>query len=214
MKQRETNFLTMTGSVIQLLEDNTEKWEGNTHISNSVQQIKGAADTIREAARIQDKSKTEGMTNEKHTLFLRMTINTEKLVRKARAFARMNSNEQLLKQVDYSLSAIQDGSDEETLIRCENIISAIEPVKETLVSEFGLDEAMLAKVHEDIEAIRKIISTRTDTGSEGKAATSNIKNNIAGLRKHFELLDDLVYGIINDDDFLRVYSNTRQIIDR
>jgi hypothetical protein len=214
MKQKETNYLTMTGSVIQLLEDNSEKWQDITHIANSVQQIKSTANSTREAARIQDKSNTKGYTNEKHTLFLRMTLNIEKLVRKARAYARMNKDEQLLNLVDHSLSSIQDGSDEETLIRCENIAAGVENIKDTLISEFGLDETILAQINEDITAIRNLVNQRTDTNSKGTAATASIKDNIKELRTHFELLDDLVYGIIDDNDFLKIYSNTRQIIDR
>jgi hypothetical protein len=126
----------------------------------------------------------------------------------------VNNDSLLLKQVNYSKSSIQDDSDEETLVRCENIADAAEKVKDVLVSDFGLDEAVLTQLKADIASIRKLISTRTDISGEGKAATSAVKESIGQIRSRFDQPDDLVYGILDDDNFLKVYTNTRQIIDR
>lgn len=214
MIQRHINYLNMADSVMQFLNSNADQWNSNAHITKQVQDIQETTDKIRQAALVQDGSKTTGLTGEKRERFGRMTLNTGKLVRKLRAYAKLNKDAQLLQKVDHSISSIKDGSDEESLIRCENVVNVAEGIKDSLVAEFALNESLIGAIRDDIAAIRILISTRTDTGSEGVVATSAIKDNIAMLHAHFDILDDLVYGIIDAEEFLQLYANNRQIIDR
>lgn len=204
----------MAASVMKLMEYNEMLWEDKTAIANTVAGIQSLVEKTRGASLTQDKSRTEGYTEEKNNLLDRLTGNTHRLASLARAYAQMNENPRLEAQVDYSLWDLRDGSDEESLIRCENVVKAVSDVKDPLITEMQLDEALFTQVGEDITSVRSLIGERTDVQSTGSTATQNIKSNLSQLRKRFNILDNLIGGSITDEEFLSVYKNTRQIIDR
>ena len=126
---------------------------------------------------------------------------TSKIAKKTKSLAKVSGNNDLLAKVDYSKSEIMDGSDQETLDLTAKILNAAQG-QETLLKEgYNLKDGEIAKLEEIKAEINSLLDRRTTGASGSKQNTANLSEAIKGLRLAWALMDDLIEGIIDDEDF-------------
>jgi len=212
MQQRIINFLKMTSGIIAGMQKEKSVWEDEEEI------VAVFTDVVNVYTNIESKNHgilgtdTTGFTNEKDNLFDKLTHLTYKLCKKMSGYAKRNKDYALLPLVDVSLLTLQRGIEKEAVERCAAIVEKATVLLPQLAS-FKVNDAQLTTIKEQIKAYNTSLDTRTATGGSLTVSGSEISERIAALREHFDVLDDLVEGLIEEEGFIARYKSWRRIVD-
>lgn len=213
MKQVDNNYLNMVSALRHTLSSNSSTWQGFPVIVDDFDIVAAHDDEIRRLGKIQALSETEKLTMAKDdkldSFFKRIT----KLATKLRSYASKHDMLHMFQIADKSYSNLAQGPEEEGLMRCENIIEAAEPVTAELIESYNLDETEIPELKTLLDEIRTTVNQRNEIKNAGSVATRNIQKTMSRLRQAVNELDDDIYGIIDDNHFLDLYTKARQIID-
>ena len=211
MNRRQNNTFRMSKATVSLMDDHQELWVDFPVIATQKAKIEGIQEQLGTQKDDRLVIDTRAHTKTKNEKLSALGSRTGRLAIRARALARINKDNELLLATDYTKRQIERGSDQDTMNAIHKIVSAVEPHEAILVADYNLGETELAEIKTETEAVDRLIVDRTTTNAAGKSATAQVSDLVQDLVEEWELMDDLVEGIIDDADFVDTYYTTRRI---
>jgi hypothetical protein len=213
MTQQQINSLNMFKAVTALLEKKSDVWSTRTPIVPVVLNLKSIVSGVELYMKSQFEKGTAGYTQQKDAKLDVLLKLVYKLSAKLRAYAKATENIVLLKAVDYSASSLESGTETEIISRCQTIAKKANEFLSQL-TDYEVTPAELDFIDHAIKDVEPLASQRDAVASERKAATAGIPELIRKGKDQLDVLDDLIEGLIHDDNFIDSYFNARRIIDR
>ena len=204
MKINDQNYWSMLKGEISYLDQHSETWQSLKPVAAVVENLKRINREIDEAALTQASGDTTGHTRQKDNLFDTMTQRAQKIADKVAAFAMVANNMVLLKAVNYSATSLNSGTEQEVVKRCQVIMDTAREHIEAL-GDYNLTPDILTELENDIAAYNAILGEREVTAAERINARQSIPELISQARAEFKVLDKLVTGMIDDEDFVNGY---------
>jgi hypothetical protein len=184
----------MFRTVVALLESKPTEWSTLTPVVDVVNATKNILSQVDQTLKNQVEHNPVGYTQEKEMRMEVMLKYAFKLSSKLRAFAKGSNNQILLAAVDYSVTSLERGSETEVIKRCQNIANkAIEFLP--LLTEYRVTQTEIDQLNTSIAEVEPIASKRDDVLS--------VDNE----------LDDMIDGMIDNDELVESYFNARKIND-
>lgn len=213
MTQTQVNSLNMFRAVVALLESKPSEWSTLTPVVEVVNATKTILSQVDQTMKNQVEHNPVGYTQQKETRMEAMLKSSFKLASKLKAFAKRSNNQVLLAAVDHSVTSLERGSEIEVIKRCQNIAKkAVEFLP--LLTDYMVTQTEIDQLNISIAEVEPIVSKRDAVLSERKTATSGIPELIREGRKQLEILDDMIDGMIDNDELVESYFNARKINDR
>lgn len=209
MTIRQTDYLGMTQDVLTLFDKKDAVWQNLTVVKEVVEGVRILHSRTENPAQKQYEG-TDSLTAEKDVLFERMIDLTHKTSRKMAGYARSKKDVGLLTAIDFSRTALEAGSESDAKKRC---LFVLNKAKENVskLADYQVTQVEIDELEAAIKAYEKMPALRNTVGGESVTATTNIGAIISTLRESFEILDDFVYSMIPDADFVNTYRNLRQL---
>ena len=201
----------MASATIQLLNDYNETIKPFNVITKQKQKIADLIEEVELHKDGQEENDTTAQTRTKNELMTDLVDRTAKVALKARGLAKVTGNNQLLNRVDFSRYDIANKSDQYTLDTIRTILKAVRKEQAALVTGYNLFEGEIDALEAIVKRVDALINERRVSASGGKASTTNLSETISELRQAWDVMDDLVEGIIDDEDFIDIYNNSRRI---
>ena len=201
----------MTSATIRLLDDYDVLLTPFNVIINQKQKITDLLKEVELHKEGQEESDTTEQTRIKNELMADLVDRTAKVALKARGLAKVTGDNTLLNRVDFSRHEIADNSDQYTLDTIGAILKAVEEKKETLIKSYNLLNGEIDALKTLAARVDTMITERRVSTSVGKTSTVNLSEAVSELRQAWGVMDDLVEGIIDDEDFIETYKNSRRI---
>ena len=114
--------------------------------------------------------------------------------------------------VDVSMSSLLRGPEKEVINRCK-AIATIATAHITELDSFKVTQAEIDLINQLISDYNEHINNRSTTCINKSSSGQDIANSIGIMRHQFDLLDDLVEGLLENDTFIRDYKAVRMIDD-
>jgi len=210
MQQRHNNYLKMTSNVITGMEQEIKIWEEETEIARINKLVKALFDEIGGKNQIILSTNKSGFTSVKDNLLENLTKGISKLIKKMSGYAKINNDYALLPLVNLSLSALTDGPETEVVDRYAAIIEKAAQILPLLAS-FKVTTEQLDILRQLTKDYKNSVNERSTIGTGLVVSNEQIISCIAALRIQFDILDDLVEGIIEDEGFIARYKSWRKI---
>ncbi|HEY1719156.1 MAG TPA: hypothetical protein VGH42_12800 [Verrucomicrobiae bacterium] len=152
-----------------------------------------------------------GIAQDKQAARAAMCNATLPITRAVHAYAVKTRNNQLIKQVNFSMSELMGGRDVQSAERCQNIYAAANANFASLAS-YGITASKLTALAAAIAAYNALISAPRDVRAQGKTVTENIQAEFDAADDGLTLMDDLL-GQLGDATFASDYTNARTMVD-
>ena len=201
----------MSTATLKLITDHGEIMAPFSVIADYKTKIEALLEDIELHKDGQGAGDTTAKTKTKNELLTDLVKRSAKLARKASGLAKVTDDNELLSAVDVPEYKIVDGSDRDTLDVVGKILSAAKAKETVLMDQYNLAEGEIASLQAIVERVYDLLDERRVSSSSGKASTSNLSEAIDELRGVWDVMDDLVEGIVDNDEFLDTYNNTRRI---
>jgi len=213
MKQLHLNFWNMEKDTIAFLDKNEAEWNKIPVIVKNVAKLKANEALIAQADKTQKEKDPSGHTSQKDVQFEKMTQLGYKLSCKVTSYALEEENQVLLNTVDFSMSQLEQGSENEVVTRCQIIA---DKASENLLylDDYNVTEDEIKTFRENIEKFKRMPVERDMITNERKGAVKSIPELIAEARLLLEKLDNNVDGMIDDPAFVNAYHQIRGINSR
>ena len=78
------------------------------------------------------------------------------------------------------------------------------------MESYNLGKGEIAALEKILERVNKLIDKRRVSASGGKASTANLSESISELSDAWDMMDDFIVGILDDEDFIETYINIRK----
>jgi len=212
MNKRQLNYLTMAKATLACMESRKSEWNSINPVKKAVTVIGTLVSTLDTEIKKQYNLQTTGLTEDKNQKFENMCAQAFKTASKIKAFAKVTGNKILLDAVNFSESALKAGSENETIVQCKTILEKAQENKKQL-TDYQVSQESINQLKQAIEAYTPLVAQRDATGDERVAATARINKYITNIREQLDILDDLTEGFF-DEEFIDIYRQARQIIDR
>jgi hypothetical protein len=210
MEQKSINFLKMTSNVIAGMDQEKAVWENEPEILKKYNEIKLGYETSNAKNQLILSADKTGFTIEKDNLFDNITQGTHKLVLKLSAYAKIKNDHVLLPFVDLSLSALSRGPEKEAVDRCGAIIErAVQMLPQLAMVKITTEQ--LEAIKQQIADYKNSLTQRSTLSTKLSVSNDEISKEIASIRINFDILDDLIEGIIEDEGFIARYKSWRKI---
>jgi len=213
MTQRQNSALNMYNAVLQYLDENFEIWHNVTPVANQQAHLKSIVDSISNKSEEQQGKSTEGYTVSKIVAMDTMVNLAYKMALRIKGYAKKAGNEVILQSVDFSMSELQSGPPTEIINRCK-IIAATAQANLAYLTDYKVTAT-------DITALRDAINNAIPNAAQRDAAGAERRGGItltlpalfSDAGEEANDLDDLVEGLIDNEDFVTGYFAVRHIND-
>ncbi len=202
----------MTGIVISGMDKEQDIWTEETEAKSAHNGIKEDYNRIISKNDMVVGLETTGITAAKDNAIYLLCKITLKITKAMSAYAKSRNDLVLLPKVEHSYTSLSRGPELEVIARCASILD---------LAQENLEKFTSYKVtQEKIDAGRQLINTydkhsgdRGTTRSSITVGFSELDNQMAELKKKFDILDDTIESLIEDESFLARYNSWRMIID-
>lgn len=212
MNQSEFNFLGMNDRVIAFMLNGITLWAEEPEIVDVVDAIKTERTAITVKGALESGLSGKGFTDAKNDSLDSFVAKTYKLCKKISAFAKKKGLLSLQPLVDISLSSLSRGPEKEVINRCKAITTIASDHLSELES-FKVTTAEIDLINDLISDYNEHIDKRSTTNISKSSSGQDIANHIGSMRHQFNLLDDLVEGLLDEETFIRDYKAARMIDD-
>ena len=209
MNKIQIDVQRMATAALQLLNNNSEMLTPFNVITKQKSKIETLLEEVEFHKKGQEEGDTTAKTQTKNELLMDLIDRTAKIALKARGLAKITGDNDLLKKVDYSRYEIATSTDQYTLDTIEKILKAAKDNQQVLIESYNLNKSEIAALEKIMERVDALIDKRRVSISGGKASTANLSESINELREAWDVMDDFILGIIDDEDFIETYTNTR-----
>lgn len=211
MKQSESNFLRMVQSVLANLKNDGAMWAEEPEIVSEVNGIESEFGQVNEYLEHISGLDPTGHTKSKNNAFDVVIKATLRLCRRICIFARKQNDIALLQFADHSENSLSAGTEKEAISRCAAIVGKAQSMIDVL-TPYKVTADGLVEIRQLIEAYEQHIETRSTVKTNKSVSIHDISGQIASLRDRLVLLDDMIEGLIEDEDMIARYKAARTII--
>jgi hypothetical protein len=212
MTQGQNNALNMYNAVLQYLDENSGIWNNVTPVANQQAHLKSVVDSINSKSEEQQGKSTEGYTASKNAAMETMVNLAYKMALKIKGYAKKAGNKVILQSVDISISNLQSGSSREVINRCK-IIAATAQANLSHLAEYKVTPADITTVRDAISNAIPKTAERDATSAERRGITLTLPSMFSEAGEEASDLDDLIEGLIDNEDFVTGYFAVRRIND-
>lgn len=214
MTQRQINYFTMVQAVLKWLTDNSAVWSGIAPIAEEVSQLQIIAAKLNASYLKQTENKTPGFTSNKDIAFENMELIAYNIAIKIRAYARKINNMVIFNAVNFSLTDLSHGPEEDQVQHCKMIKDqAIANLAD--LTDYKVTATNITTLQTAIETAEPLIAERDDAKGMGIESTGALANDFKEIVKIFIKLDELIEALIpaSEETFENTYFATRRIND-
>ena len=211
MKQSQFNFLNMLGVVLHGMNNERSVWENEPEIASTFSLLDTEYKEVNSLNESVSATDSAGLTDLKDNTFDQLLGNTYKLMKKMSAFAKKNNKLTLLPLVGISYSALSRGPEPEAVGRCAGVADKASENLDEMAS-FKVNKDDIANIRQLITDFRQQASERTTVSKDKSEMGEKIAAMIKSLRSNLDIMDDLVKGLIEDQEFINRYKSWRSII--
>lgn len=152
-----------------------------------------------------------GHTKSKNNTFDVVMKATLRLCRRMCIYARKQNDIALLQFANHSENSLSAGTEKEAISRCSAIVGKAQSMIDVL-SPYKVTTDGLTEIRQLIGAYEQHIETRSTVKTNKSVSIHDISGQIASLRDRLVLLDDMIEGLIEDEDMIARYKAARTII--
>jgi hypothetical protein len=212
MKQNQINYLNMVAGTIAGMRKEQSLWENEPEIANLFNSVVADFDIISSKYEFLSGTDMPSYTATKDNAFDRIIAATFKLSRKLSAFAKIRNDFNLLPLVDVSLTGLSRGPESDVIKRCAAITDHAKS-RLTELTNFKVTEAEIVSIRSMIDEFNNHSGTRSLVSSDKSNTGKEIGTLINDIRQKFDILDDLIEGLIDSEGFVTRYKSLRAVID-
>ncbi|MES2731347.1 MAG: hypothetical protein V4714_06350 [Bacteroidota bacterium] len=210
MNQKQIAMLAMSKTAFVHFDSQPSLWNIYPPLADVVNETRAFVDAFAQQGFTQAERVTIGHTSDKETQKKALLQLAFSLIMKIRPYAKKNGINVLLQAVDHSETALSRGAEAEIINRCQIIhdkgVEYLSKLTDHQVTTSGLDALQAA-----IYTFAPMTSQRNAIGKARTTTTANMETLLKNIRTGFELLDDLVPGLVANPDFVATYQQTRQV---
>jgi len=210
MKHFDENFLDMVLGVLDNLKAGQIFWSKEPVIVSVVNEIERDFNLILGNLNVNSRLEPAGRpaANQALEMIIRTTL---KLCRRMYIYARNKNDNIILKLINHSENTLASGSDKEKIRCCMTILSRAEWMHYFL-EPYKVDSEYLTQLRHLLESYSlNDDHNRAMSGQMG--LVHGLSDQINDLKDKIELLDELIEGLIKNDNFISRYHESRLIID-
>lgn len=211
MRTREQNIVAMAKAAIQVLEQNSAKWEANKRVKKAVTDAKIIIEEI-DARNQGGLAQSQGATSQKQEVADRAAELAGKITKRVKVFAIDENNFDLKQKVSFTTSDYHHMSDTDLPAQLQNLISAVTPHIASL-EDYGVTQQMLTELAALAAEFKTLESQPRTIITERKMHNTAIPELLKMLRTDLQAIDGLI-GIFGDDNLENQYKNARIIVNR
>lgn len=211
MRQTDSNFLTMVGSVLANLTKDQADWSAEPEIVTEVNAINAEYVRIREDLDLVSGLDPKGHTITKTITFETIIHATYKLCRKMCVYARRKNDRILFQLVNYSENALRAGMEKSALSRCSAIVKKAESMTDVL-APFKITRDELSGIQNLMTVYNQQVDGRSTVKTSKQVSVKDISGQIKSLKDRFAILDDMIEGFIDNDEMIDRYLASRIVI--
>ena len=210
MKQKDLNFLSMCEEIMTRLEKKSSYYKCYGILENQLNRVKLLYEII--SSNISENVKEGIITyaRQKNGLISEMVRGVTKIALKAKAYAKINNMPELLGLVDISEEELLQQNEKDIILACESILNHAGSIQSHLIDDFNLTEEFILKVSANLIQVKQMLNIRDSLKQTDLLLAENMTENMRALRTAVDLLDDLIYGIIEDEEFICMYRDIRK----
>jgi|SRR5665647_60342 len=212
MKQTDFNFLTMSDRVTAHMRRGMNLWENEPEIVEVIAVIEEKRAGISTKGAAASGLSGMGFTAAKDSTLDSLVTKTCKLSKKISGYAKKKGLLELIPLVDVSANSLAAGPEKKVINRCKGISELAVKHFENLGS-FRVTNDEIKEIDNLIAEYQNHIDNRSNTNISKSSFGEDISNNISGIRHQFDILDDLIEGLLEDSTFIREYKEARLIDD-
>jgi hypothetical protein len=202
----------MFKEVLSLFDSNSLVWSLLVLVANGVNRLRSISDRIEASATHQQSNNPVGHTAAKEQQRALLEELTYQGVVRLRSYATATKNAVLLAITNVARGVLSRKKNSALLTFSRVIADACEANLGAL-GEYRIDANFVTTLRENIELCSQLYSQRDVVIDQRKGATGQLTSLVNEGRKCVKELDDLVAAFIEDDTFLREYTNARRIYD-
>jgi hypothetical protein len=210
MKTKQINKLTMYLTVGGICDASNTVWQPLQAFADAYTDFKTHVTRIQVLSQSQEQDNS-GIAQDKQAARAAMCNATLPITKAVHAYAVKTRNNQLIMQMNFSLSELMGGRDVQSAERCQNIYDAANANIASLAS-YGITAAKLAVLGNAIAAYNALITAPREMRAQGKTITGNIQAEFDAADDALTLMDDLL-GQLDNAKFAADYKNARIIVD-
>lgn len=214
MDRRELNKLMMYRAIATLFKNLPNAWNQVAPLEAALEQFNASVKKITDSGLTQEERKTLGFTLEKNEKLQEAGKLAFTLKSRLRAYALANKRTALIETLDYPLSKLMSGTEEAILNRMLLIHKQCTD-NQSEADGYQLTDDVLQTFKAMLDEVKTLTDNRENLSDLGQATTANLPALFAEVKNLLlPQLDSLVYGMVEDVEFLAAYKQARKIFDR
>lgn len=211
MTSREQNFFAMAKASLEVLNQNSAKWQANKRVKKAVDGAKTIIAEI-DARNQRGLAKSAGATSQKQDVVDHLAELAGKITKRVKVFATDEKNYDLKQKMSFTKSDYHHMSDTDLPAQIQNLLTAVSPLIADL-EDYGVTQPMLDELSTLANDFKTLESQPRTIIAERKTHNTAIPELIKMLRADLTTIDGLI-GIFEDQKLETQYKNARIIIDR
>ncbi|MGA2030321.1 MAG: hypothetical protein ABSG87_09650, partial [Verrucomicrobiota bacterium] len=210
MNTKQLNKLTMYLAVEGICDGNTTVWQPLQGFADAYADLKTHVTGIQTLAQSQSLNNT-GIAVDKHAARAAMCNAAFPISSAIHAYAIKTKNNQLVAQVNFSISDLMSGQAPESVTRCQNIYDTANTNLASLAN-YGVTAAKMTAFNGAIAAFNLLISAPRDARASGKTTTGQLGGEFDAADEALMQMDDLIGQFQSGNPkFVGDYLNARAI---
>ena len=212
MKKLEINYFSMTGRVIAFCDDNPAPWQGVAAMEEQLTLLKDQYAQGEQLMNQKESANPKGQTDAKDDKFEAMRVLGFIVAKRLSGLARKKNDPELLNLVNYSESSFKRGPERQVKERCKVMADKAHALAgDAEAPGYKVTEEAATQLDTLITDYSLLPEKRDNTVTARKVTGQAIESLIDAIRQTLDGLDDLVTGLIEDEDFQDNYFEARAI---
>lgn len=213
MKQRDIKLIRMIEELTQELDNHPKAWHRYGVIIKQIHKIKMTNSLVQRNVSKQINTGIEAYSRQKNLILSELVEKVYKIALKAKGYAKINNNESILRAVDITIDRVMEEKDEDIVMICENILNHAASIQDHLIEDFNLSEELIISASANLMQVKQMINIKDDLNRTDNLLSENMKKIMTELKVAIDVLDDLFYGIIEDEEMIEIYRKIRKKAD-
>ena len=202
----------MVQTIVAVLKNDIVSWQNEPEIVTEVTAIESELDTANNLNVDLLASSKNAAKNAVKEDFSTIVLLTLKLCNKISVYAKRNNNHELLMLSDQSSSSLSAGKRNDAIDRCLGIVSKAETMLNVL-QPFKVTQDEINTIHQHIENYKEHTNRHSVELTNSKTQNQDLATIVGSLHKRVDILDNLVYGFIDDESVIARYKTARVVHD-
>ena len=212
MDKIDNSFLGMSDRVMLVFDQHPTVNNGISVIITIIDDIRGLNTIGKTLLKEKEEQEASGFTDAKNQKFAEMIKAAFVLGKKITSFAQVNKLYELLPLVNFSDSGIKKGSEKEVESRCKTIVSKAYQYIDQL-ADYQITRPEVDSLNTIIGEFEVMPNLRDSVKNTKKITGNDLRTTIQTIREKYEILDNMVEGMITDKTFVQLYFEARIVVE-